>query len=407
VKQFDWWLTGICASRVFNGLVFMTYAATLPVLQEKWNMSATQAGSISGGFQLGYAVSLVIFSSLADRISARTVYLRSLLATGICALGFAFLARDYLSGLILQTLLGLALGGSYTTGVMIIADQYKPKRRGMAVGFFIASTSCGYALSLLISGSALPLGGYPLSFLLTCLGPGLGWAIASVTLRRTVIPVPERRTGQHFTREVLGNRKAMHLIWGYTFHNWELQGMWAWTPAFMAVCLGGGTGAAGLKAVGAGANIVALFHVMGLFASLSMGVMSDRFGRAQVMLIMASISMLCSLLFGWTIGWPLLVIIGIGMIYAFTSLGDSPILSAALTEVMEPAYLGSALGLRSFLGFGAAAIAPLAFGAVLDWSNPLIEGQRSYQIWGWAFCLLGLGGIGAVWTISRYSHFRK
>jgi MFS family permease len=405
VKKIDWWLTGICSSRVFNGLIFMTYPATLPILQKEWTMSATQAGSISGGFQLGYAVSLVICSSLADRISAKTVYLRSMLASGICALAFAFLARGFLSGLILQTLLGLALGGSYTTGVMIIADQYESKRRGMAVGFFIASTSCGYALSLIISGLALPWGGYPLSFFLTCLGPALGWMTALFTLRRTVIAVPERRKGQHFTKEVLGNRKAMLLIIGYIFHNWELQGMWAWTPAFMAVCLGV-TGAGGIKAAGAGANIVALFHVMGLIASFSMGTLSDRFGRARVMVIMAVISTLCSFSFGWTIGWPLSLIIGIGMIYAFASLGDSPILSAALTEVMEPAYLGSALGLRSFIGFIAAAIAPLVFGILLDWSNPLVQGQRSYQVWGWSFGILGLGGLGAVWTIARYGSHR-
>jgi uncharacterized membrane protein len=65
--KFDWWLAGICLARTFNGLVFMTYAATLPVLQREWGMSAAAAGSIAGGFQIGYAVSLVIFSFLADR----------------------------------------------------------------------------------------------------------------------------------------------------------------------------------------------------------------------------------------------------------------------------------------------------------------------------------------------------
>jgi MFS family permease len=236
--KFDWWLAGICGSRICNGLVFMTYAAVLSVLQQEWDMSASQAGSIVSGFQLGYALSLVLFSSIADRISARKVYLGSLFATAICSLSFAFLARDFLSGLILYTVVGIALGGTYTTGVMIIADQYVPTSRGMAVGLFIASTSCGYALSLAISGIALPMGGYRLSFLITCLGPVLGFLLAWITLRDTVVPVPERRVEKKFTREVLRNRHAMFLIWGYTFHNWELQGMWSWTPAFMAACLG-------------------------------------------------------------------------------------------------------------------------------------------------------------------------
>jgi MFS family permease len=403
--KFDRWLAGICASRVCNGLVFMTYAAALPVLQEEWRMSAVEAGSIASGFQLGYAVSLVVLSSIADRISARTVYLGSLFASGVFSMAFALLARDFFSGLILYTLVGISLGGTYTTGVMIIADQYVPTSRGMAVGFFIASTSCGYALSLALSGLALPVGGYRLSFFLTCLGPLLGWLLAWVTLRHTVVSVPERRAGQKFTREVLGNRRAMLLIWGYSFHNWELQGMWSWTPAFMTACMAA-AGASGVKAAGSGANIVALFHIMGLMASLSMGTLSDRFARGQVMLALATVSMICSFTFGWTLGFPLFVIVGVGSIYALSSLGDSPVLSAALTEVMEPSYLGAALGLRSLLGFGAAAIVPLAFGAILDWSNPVADGQRLYVTWGWAFSVLGIGGLGAVWTIHRYGKMK-
>jgi MFS family permease len=93
---------------------------------------------------------------------------------------------------------------------------------------------------------------------------------------------------------------------------------------------------------------------------------------------------------------------GIGMIYAFSALGDSPIFSAALTEVVDTAYLGSAFGLRSLLGFGAGAVAPLAFGAILDWSNAMPAGQRLYTTWGWAFSTLGLGGLGAVWATYQF-----
>ena len=38
------------------------------------------------------------------------------------------------------------------------------------MGFFIASTSLGYALSLVLSGVAIPIGGYKLAFWLTCTG---------------------------------------------------------------------------------------------------------------------------------------------------------------------------------------------------------------------------------------------
>lgn len=404
--RFDGWLAGICASRVFNGLVFMSYAAALSVLQREWGMSAAQAGVIASGFQIGYAVSLVVCSSVADRISPKRLYLWSLFAAGVFSLVFAVFARGFTSALILHTIVGISLGGTYTTGVMIIADQYVARHRGMAVGFFIASTSCGYAFSLAISGVAIPVGGYKLSFLLTCFGPMLGWFLAWITLRHTAVSAPGRRKEQRFTREVLGNRPAMLLIWGYTCHNWELLGMWSWTPAFLAACLAL-TGSTEVSAAGYGAYITASFHFVGLLASFSMGTLSDRMDRARILLALAAASMACSFLFGWSAGWPLVLVVGIGLVYAFTALGDSPILSAALTEEVDAAYLGAALGFRSLVGFGAGAVAPVAFGAVLDWANPMIHGQRVYAVWGWAFSVLGLGGAGAVWAALRFGRSRR
>ena len=51
--------------------------------------------------------------------------------------------------------------------------------------------------------------------------------------------------------------------------------------------------------------------------------------------------------------------------------------------------LGSALAVRSLLGFGAGAIAQTTFGHVLDATNT----GPPYAVWGWAYGLLGLGGL--------------
>lgn len=372
----------------------MTYAAALPILQKEWGMSAAAGGSISSGFQIGYAVSLVVFSSLADIVGPRSLYLGSMSSGAILSLAFALFARDYLSSLILYTLVGISLGGTYTTGLMIIADQYPVQRRGMAIGFFIASTSLGYALSLIISGIAFPIGGYKLSFMLTCFGPLIGAILAWITLIRTKVSVVRRQEQKGFIKEIFINRPAMLLIGGYSFHSWELLGMWAWTPAFLASCLVY-SGSEGLKAAGMGSYLNALFHVIGLIASFSMGILSDRLGRARVILMLSGLSALCSFVFGWSIGQPIILIIIIGLVYAFSALGDSPVLSAALTEVVETSYIGAAFGLRSLLGFGAGAISPFVFGIMLDWTNPIASGMQ-YKSWGWAYSILGLGGLGAV-----------
>jgi MFS family permease len=404
-KPFDWWLTGICVSRAFNGLVFMTYAAVLPVLQREWAMTGAQAGLVSSGFQMGYAVSLVVFSSLADRLGPKPLFLGSMSAAAFFALGFAFLARDYPSALVIYTLVAISLGGTYTTGLMLLAQQYSPQKRGRAIGYFIASTSLGYALSLVLSGAALPIGGYRLSFLITCSGPAAGALLVWITLRNTPTAIERRSVTKGFARTVLTDRPALLIIGGYIFHSWELLAMWAWTPAFLTACLVT-TGTDRMQAAGMGAYITASFHVLGMLASLSMGALSDRMGRARVILALAAVSTACSFGFGWSIAWPLSATVAIGLVYAFTALGDSPVLSAALTEVVPAAFMGAAFGLRSLLGFAAGALSPLLFGVVLDWSNPAGIAPGGYAHWGWAFAVLGLGGLGAVWCAHRFGRLQ-
>jgi MFS family permease len=237
--KIDWWLWGICLARTFNGLVFMTYAATLPVLQKEWGMSAAAAGSIAGGFQFGYAISLVVFSFLADRLSPKKLYLGSMTACAVFALLFAGWARDYVSGLILYMFVALSMGGNYTTGLIILAHRYPIEKRGRAMGFFIASSSLGYALSLMLSGAAISVGGYRLAFWFTCSGPVVGAILAWITLRRTIVGHPARTAGQRFSREVLRNRPVMALIGGYAGHSWELLGHVDLDTGFPRSCLCG------------------------------------------------------------------------------------------------------------------------------------------------------------------------
>ena len=216
-------------------------------------------------------------------------------------------------------------------------------------------------------------------------------------VRDTPNVVTSRAGGERFAGAVLRNRPAMLVIAGYTFHSWELLGMWAWTPAFLAACFVA-TGSALDRGAGLGAYMASLFHVTGTLASMLAGVLADRLGRIPVMLMMASLSTVCSLVFGWLLGTPVAVVVALGLVYGFAALGDSPIYSTAITEVVTPAFRGAALALRSLAGYGAGAIAPLLFGAILDW-----YGGHSAEAWGWAFVSLGVAGLVAVASVLMLS----
>jgi MFS family permease len=120
-----------------------------------------------------------------------------------------------------------------------------------------------------------------------------------------------------------------------------------------------------------------------------------------VLLAMAGTSAACSFIFGWTIAWPIWLVVALGAVYGFTTIGDSSVLSTAITESVPPSLLGATLALRSMTGFGAGAIAPLAFGVVLDATN---TAGTAPTLWGWAFAALGLGGMVATacaWAFGR------
>ena len=384
----------LCLSRVGAYMIYIAYAAALPVLQREWQLSGTAAGSIASAFQIAYALSLMACSELADRIGARRVFLWGTAASAASAVAFAAFARDYWTALGLSTLLALTLGGTYTTGILLVAENVPVARRGRAMGAYIAGHSLGLTVALALTGAALPRGGYVLAFWLLALGSLVGGGLAWLAARASANVVTPRAGGLRFRHAVLKNRPAMLVIAGYTFHSWELLGMWAWTPAFLAACFVA-TGSEITRGAGLGASMTALFHLTGMVAALLAGILADRFGRTPVIFAMASASAACSLGFGWLLGAPLALVVGVGLLYGFSALGDSPIYSTAITEVVPPAYRGSALALRSLLGYGAGAIAPLVFGAILDWWGTATAGA-----WGWAFVSLGIAGGGAVMSAA-------
>ncbi|MFQ5935401.1 MAG: MFS transporter, partial [Acidiferrobacterales bacterium] len=315
----DPWLLPICVSRVLLYAIFMVYAACLPVLRSEWGMSATQAGSIAGGFMFGYAISLVVFSWLAERFGAKRMFLFSAWVGAVSALAFGLFARSYYSGLLLYTLTAATQGGTYPPALMLLADRYDSARRGGAVGLLIASTSVGYAFSLLLSGVMLWRGGYQLAFLIMGSLPLVGAVIASWVLRKTPNIVHARPRGSALAKVLRRNANARRLIAGYTFHCWELLGMWQWIPAFLAASLTL-AGILPIQAAALAAYLSATLHIAGAVASSSMGSLSDQFGRRALLLTLATTSTTLSFIIGWLIGWPVLALSFVVLIYGFTTL---------------------------------------------------------------------------------------
>ncbi len=389
--QFDSWLISVFISRIALYANFMVYAGCVPILLNEWDMSATQAGSISSAFMFGYAASLFVFAWLSDHFGAKRLFLLSAVLSASSALVFGFFAHSYLTGLILYALAGSTQGGLYTPAIMLFAERYDAAKRGGAIGYLIASTSVGYAFSLVLSGLCLTWGGYRAAFIVTGCLPLVGLIFSWFALRTTPNNIHPRVERLGVTTILRQNRNACLLIAGYTFHGWELLGMWSWTPAFFAAIIAISGNSFGETAQ-FGAYLVATMHLVGALASVSMGRLADRLGRRVVLIQVAAIGACLSLVIGWLTTWPIVLVVLIARVYYFLAIGDSPVVATALTEAVEPSHLGSILAVRSLFGFGAGGIAPIMFGAMLDLTNPP---GTAPETWGWAFTVLGFGGLTA------------
>ena len=372
----------LVVSRLFISAIFMTYPACLSNLIDVWRMSATEAGIVQGAFSIAFAISLLAASFACDRIGARAVFKLALAASVVTALLFAFLARSFESAVICMALVGLAQGGTYTPAIMLVSANVDPASKGSAVGWMLAGMSGGYVISIVLSTTMVAISDYRMAFIACALMTIVGWISGWLAVRRADDQLSQG-TFQGAEYSASRRRRTGLLTLGYIGHCWELFGMWAWIPAFLAAAvLSRGT----MSAIELGLWTALVLHISGFFSSFLSGYAADHFGAKSVLVFFAALGAAGSFFIGWMVDANFWLLFFVAAVYGFASIGDSAVLSSAMTDAVPAQHLGRALGIRSILGIGAGSLSPVAFGAVID-ATPLAVS------WGYAFSSLGLGGI--------------
>ena len=383
------WLLLLSLAEIATMLTFGSYSAALPVLREEWRLTAAQAGAVFAGQQIGYTAAVLVLSSLTDLIGVRTIYLLSAVWNGAFGILFALFANGFTSALVLRTFGGIGLAGTYMPGMRLVVETFPAVRRGSAMGVYIASFSLGVSLSLLITGTLLPVG-WRTAFLVTAVGPFLALLIAWSIVRDVPGQTRPRRLA---IGPVLRNIRAMRFITAYAAHNWELFAMRAWLPAFLT-SLWVRQGLSLTSAAARGATFASAVLLASGVSNATGGWLSDRIGRRRTIVVFLSASGLCSALIGWTAPLGLAAVLTLAIVYGLLVTAESSTLSAAVAESAEPDALGTTMAVQSSLGFLVTAISPPLFGAILDVSG---------GSWGWAFASLGAAAIVGVLTVFRIS----
>ena len=387
------WIASLCSARALFALIFVAYSASLGLLKQDWGLSSAQAGLIQSAWHVGYLLSLFAVGFLADRYGAKRIFLTASIAACASGLAFALFADGFVSALLLHGLAGLCSGGSYTPGMTLIAERFPAARRGRVMGFYLAAASFGYALSLWLSSALIVTAGWRSALVACAFGPVAASLLAAWGLRSTpnVVHPSGYSNPLRALAEVWRNKPAMLAVWAYVFHSWELLGMWAWMPTYLGVALAhGGESSSAMASVGIA--FAALTYLLSTAGSIGGGVLSDRWGRTAVILLMSLASLVCSFTFGWLIAAPAWIVVAVAIAYNLTAIGDSSVYSTAMTELVPGNCLGAAWALRSVLGFGFGAISPWVFGLVLDLGQGA-DGARADAAWGWAWTALGVGAL--------------
>jgi hypothetical protein len=112
------------------------------------------------------------------------------------------------------------------------------------MGWYLAAGSLGYAIALGMSGTIVAWGGWRLSLYVAAASAMAGAFYGSLAhARRARRAAPLASDGARARSHSRGAAQppAMKVIWAYTFHSWELLGVWAWIAAYLAVAAAAGS----------------------------------------------------------------------------------------------------------------------------------------------------------------------
>jgi MFS family permease len=382
-------LTFLAVAELLAMVLWFSASAVLPQLTAEWGLSGAQQSWMTMSVQIGFVVGALLSAGLniADRISSRHLFALSAVSGAAFNAAIPLFETGPEVTLGLRFLTGVALAGVYPPGMKLVATWTR-EDRGLAIGLLVGALTLGSAVPHLLN--ALPIlgeGGMPpwRSVLLASSAQAAAAALIAVLLvkegpflARTAPP------NWRFAARMLTDRPSRLANLGYLGHMWELYAMWTWVPIFLIASYQ----RAGLDL---GLARLAGFAVVGVGAvgSIVAGSVADRVGRTLVTTWSLLISGGCACVAGFLFASPSILTI-LCLLWGFAVVADSAQFSAAVSELTDPRYVGTALTMQTSLGF-----------LLTLFSIRLIPPLVDMVGWERVFIDLVLGPAVGVWSMLR------
>jgi ACS family hexuronate transporter-like MFS transporter len=414
----------LSASITINLLDRQVLSVLASELRTEFQWTNAQYGYIAVAFNLGMMCGQVPAGALLDRIGTRlglaAIFVAwSLIAaahalagpgTGIERIGaailsaipgFPMLAAGLAGFILLRFLMGLSQCGNYTAGIKALAGLFPAASRSKAGGFFNAGAQFGSVIAPPIVVFLASHFGWRMAFVIPSLA-GLIWLLpwlATFPDKQTMTAIAIKPAGAPMTTaaaiglwDLIRNHKVIGLCLIRIFTGPITTFYWTWLPLYLRTGRGMSFLALGLFA--------SVPNLIGLTGNVVGGMLTDRFVRATGSVDRGrKIAFTCAFGLGalsMTMPWvgnDYLAVLLMGLAL-FGNQWVAATYIGTVGDVVPQQFAGRVNGLAGFFDNGAALLAVLYTGVVVD-------------LYGWSPVFIGAGTLPFLAMASLFFVLRK
>jgi MFS family permease len=346
---------------LLDAMDVMLYSLVLAHLMRDLGMDKATAGLLNSLTLVASAIGGAVFGLLADRVGRARALMVSILVYSIAS-GACGVSTTVVQLAAFRFVLGLGMGGEWTTGAALIAETWPPAHRGKALGLMQSAWAIGEIVAAGVVAAVLPRFGWRAVFFV-----GILPALFVFWIRRQV-PEPA------IWRERRGTeaRAPLAILWRpdlrrngvlatamNAFSMFGYWGLFTWIPAYLSLPVA--EGGRGLDLVKTTTWLV----VMGVgkwFGYVLFGFAADAFGRRGAYVAYLLVAAALVPLYGLTARPATLL--ALGPLVAFFGTGYFSGFSALASELFPTEVRATAMGLSYNIGRGLSAAAPFLVGAL-------------------------------------------
>lgn len=359
-------------------------SATVPALSTAWDLTDSGQAWLTMSVQIGFVAGSLLSAllNIADRVSSRELFVWTSFLAAICTGLIPLSAEGLVSALILRFFTGFFLAGVYPVGMKIMSTWTR-EDRGLGIGLLVGALTLGSASPHLLNA----ITGMENWRLVQYIAAGFaiaGGVVAAVFVEEGPYKTASPKFNWRYAAEIFNQRELRLANLGYLGHMWELFAMWAWISTFLIASFE----LSGISSTWASV-VTFLVIAAGGLGSLIAGKLADKWGRTMTTITSMAISGFCCLVVGFFMGGNPVILSILCLIWGFSIVADSAQFSAAISELCDQKFTGTALTLQTSLGFLLTLI-----------TIRLIPTLREVVGWNWAFMFLALGPIFGIYAMA-------